>query len=274
MNTASRNKLLEELNRETEYYSRHTRNQYFSHVNTYLDYVGGGNWRDRDTLYLYAKKLRKTFGQAHVNYMVRGPIGALFRAHGLAIPIKLPRVQISGLIHDLTAGLQFDADEIAALIKAARQLSGEHQAALALATVYGPRVSEIAHIKPDDVHPKKKTLVIHTAKFGVVREHFVPPQVAGVIFGFSYPFASINQLYKLFEEIREKAGLPKVRKKNFHAIRHGVCTELIHGAKIRSDAVYMFLRWRGAGMLAAYAPFHPDNDQEIFDKHPFLKFWE
>ena len=271
----NRKTLLDELNRETEYYSQHTRQQYFSHLNGYLDYVGTGDWRDRDRLYAYAKKLKTKHSQNHVNYIVRGPIGALFRAYGLRMPIKLPRVQVSGVIHDLTRGVQFDSEEISQLINGAKKLgTAEHIAAIAIATTFGPRVSEIAHIQPKDVHPNKKTLVIRTAKFGLVREHLVPPQVEECIFGFDYPFASINRLYKVFEDVRQAAGIARTQRKNYHAIRHGLCTELIHGAKIRSDAVYMFLRWRQAGMLAAYAPFHPDNDQEIFDKHLFLPFWE
>ncbi len=277
MPAETRDRLLEEVNRECEWYSPHTRQQYFSHLNDYLDYVGDGNWRDRDILYAYSKKLRQTMSQSHVNYIVRGPIGCLFRAYGLRLPIKLPRVQVSGVIHDITRGVQFTAEEIEQLIHGARKIGNpEHMAAMAVATTYGPRVSEIAGIdrKGSDVHPKKKTLVIHTAKYGLVREHLVPPQVENFIFGFEYPFVSINRLYKVFDEVCQAAGVTRMPKKNYHAIRHGLCTELIHGAKIRSDAVYMFLRWRGAGMLAAYAPFHPGNDNEIFEKHLFLKCWE
>lgn len=273
----TRQQILEEVNRETEYYSYHTRQQYFSHLNDYLDYVGQGDWRDRDTLYAYAKKLRAKHVQAHVNYLIRGPVGSLFRAYGLRMPIKLPRVQVSGMIHDITRGNQYTAEEIEQFIHGARKLgTKEHLAAMAVATTFGPRVSEIAGIsrKGVDVHPKKHTLVIRTAKYGYVREHLVPPQVEDYIFGYDYPFPSINHLYRIFEEVNVAAGLERISGKNYHAIRHGLCTELIHGAKIRSDAVYMFLRWRGAGMLAAYAPFHPDNDQEIYEKHLFLPCWK
>ena len=271
----SREHLLDELNRETEFYSAHTRQQYFSHATAYLDYVGTGDWKARDNLYAYAKKLRKKHGQNHVNYIVRGPIGALFRAFGLLIPIKLPRSQVSGVIHDLSSGLQFTGDEIKQLIKGARKLgSPGHLAAIAIATTYGPRVSEIAYIQPGEVHPNKKTLIIKTAKYGIKREHSVPPQVAPFIFGFHYPFSSINQLYQIFDDVREAAGIERMPRKNFHAIRKGVCTELIFGVKIRSEDVYMFLRWRGGGQLATYASYHSGNDEEIFKKHPFLSCWE
>jgi integrase len=270
-----RQKLLEELNRETEYYSPHTRQQYFSHLNNYLNYVGEGDWKDRDILYAYAKKLRKQHSQKHVNYIVRGPIGALFRAYELRMPIKLPRVQVSSVIHELTEGIQFTAEEIERLIQGALMLSNpEHLAAMAIATTYGPRVSEIAHIEPKDVHPNKKLIVIHTMKYGLKREHHVPEQIAPYVFGFDYPFASVNRLYKVFDDVRQAANIPRVERKNYHAIRHGLCTELIHGAKIRESAVYMFLRWRGSGMLATYAPYHPGNDEEVFEKHLFLPCWE
>ena len=39
----TRARLFEELNRETQYYSEHTRSQYRSHLIDYLDFIG-----DRD----------------------------------------------------------------------------------------------------------------------------------------------------------------------------------------------------------------------------------
>ena len=106
-----RQEILHELDRETEYYSDHTRRQYFSHAQDYLDYVGDGDWKDRDILYNYTKVLKKkSHSQTHINYLVRGPIGALFRAYGLRIPVKLPRTSVSLL--DLAHRVRFTKEEV------------------------------------------------------------------------------------------------------------------------------------------------------------------
>jgi len=102
----SRAKIFSELDREVEFYSEHTKSQYRSHLSDYLDFVGlNRDWRDRDVLYDYRKKLGKRgIAQSHINYIIRGPIGAIFRAYGLRIPVKLPRVQVS---LDITDRIQF-----------------------------------------------------------------------------------------------------------------------------------------------------------------------
>lgn len=269
-------KILEELRRETEYYSPHTQSQYFSHVQDYLKYVGSihAEWQDRDVLYNYQQKLKKKgHSQSHVNYIIRGPIGSLFRAHGLQLPIKLPRVRVSGSIIDLLSRVSFTSEEIIALIQAARQGSVREQAVFAIDTIYGPRISEILGIRPDDVHPKKKTLVIHTLKGGVWREHLVPEQIQPFVFGYDYPTLSHNQYYLIFNEVSSRAGIIRATRKVFHAVRHGLFSAMIHEAGIEEATAYEFMRWMKRDMIGVYAPYNPKNDLKVFEKHPFLEYW-
>lgn len=268
---------MEELRREVEYYSLHTKSQYVSHVVDYLDYIEGihGDWKDRDNLYNYLQKLKKKgFSQSHINYIIRGPIGSIFRAHGLRLPIKLPRVRVGGSVIDLLSRIQFTSEEIVALILAAKAGSVQERAVFAIDTIYGPRISEILAIRPEDVHPKKKTLVIHTLKGGMWREHLVPEQIQPYVFAYDYPSWSHNQFYLVFNEVAERAGIKRTSRKVFHAIRHGLATAMTHEAKIPREDVFEFLRWRQPGMLGLYAPYNPKNDEEIFGKHPFLSYWK
>ena len=272
----TRSRLFEELNRETQYYSEHTRSQYRSHLIDYLDFIGDRDWRDRDLLYDYVeKRLKKKRGlsQRTVNYIVRGPIGALFRAHGLRLPIKLPRVKVA--LFDFSERLSFTREEIIKFIQVARKSGNKQwQNIMALATTYGIRASEIRLITREHVHPKKKTFIIYL-KGGLKREFTVPPQIEPCIFGYDYPVISQNELYNIFTQIAKAAGIERVHRKTFHAIRHGLITELRYGSKIPQPTISTFMGWRESGMVGIYAsPYLPDIDQEVFQKHPFLKFWQ
>ncbi|MDP2726276.1 MAG: hypothetical protein Q8P59_01930 [Dehalococcoidia bacterium] len=275
MSTA-RDKLLKELFRETEYYAPHTRRQYFNHVNSYLDYVGDvGDWKDRDTLYTYAKKLRKTHSQDYVNYIIRGPIGALFRCHGLRIPIKLPRVSVDV---DISERVRFEPEQVAALVAAARA-SGDTQAKalLAISTVYGPRAGELLKIRSEDLHPKKQTIIIRTLKHGLKREHLIPEAILPPLFGYDYQPISLARLYATLDRVAEQAGIVRVQRKSFHAIRHALIDALKYEAGLDDEKISRFTGWREKGMVGKYAklfPFQPKLDFEIFEKHPFLKLWE
>ena len=269
-----RQKILHELDRETEYYSDHTRRQYFSHAQDYLAYVGDGDWQDRDILYNYMKRLKTKHSQSHANYLVRGPIGALFRAHGLKIPIKLPRVQVS---LDITDRIQFSSEEIGALITSALDSGNiQYQAIMAISTIYYPRASEILDIRKDDVHPKKNTIVIRTKKYGLKREHLVPVEIKPYIFGYTYPFISERQLREVFGRVLKLAGVDRISGKSYHAVRHGVITALRYEAHLSDGIIDEFTGWRPAGTQGGYArrfPFMPKTDEEVFSKHPFLKYW-
>lgn len=253
----------------------HTRNQYFSHVNRYLDYVGGGDWKSRDTLDLYAENLKKKFSQSYVNYLIRGPIGALFRAHGLVIPIQLPPVRVNA---DMSERLSFEPEEVAAMIATAKKAGSlQLQALLAISTIYGPRASEITAMRCEHIHPKKKTIVIYTLKGGHKREHLIPPEIAKYLYSYEFPVISQNKLYNLLDALAKAAGVTRGRRKSYHAIRHALVNGLSYDGELSDEKMFQFGGWRKGGIVGQYAkpfPFKPKLDQEVFDKHPFLKLWK
>ena len=275
MSTASKDKLLKELMYKIKYRSLHTRNQYFAHVNRYLDYVGDGDWKDRVTLDLYAEKLKKKFSQDYVNYLVRGPIGALFRAHGLIIPIVLPPVMLNA---DMSERVAFETSEVAAMIATAKKSGNlQLQALLAISTVYGPRASEVMAMRREHIHPKKNTIVIYTLKGGLKREHLIPPEIEKYLFNYEFPVISLDRLYKLLNNLAVAAGVTRGKRKSYHAIRHALVNGLSYDGYLSDEKMFQFGGWRKGGIVGQYAkpfPFKPKLDQEIFEKHPFLKFWE
>ncbi len=270
-----RNDILKELNYEIENYAEHTRRQYLGHITDYLDYCDAKevDWKERDVLYGYMQKLKKGKSQSHVNYVMRGPIGSLFRAHGLRLPVKLPKTKVNLL--DLSHRIAFTAEQVKQLILVAK-LSGNPawQFLMAISTTYGLRATEIRMLRKDDTHRNKKTIFVHTLKGGLDREHLVPPQIAQYIFSYDFPILSTNQMYEIFSEIAKAAGIERIPRKCYHAIRHSLASELVYTQKVDQTTAFKFLRWQGGTMLNIYAtPYMPDIDQTIFKAHPFLKYW-
>lgn len=278
---ANRKEIFTELEHEVTYYSAHTKNQYFSHVSDYLDFVGERDWQDRGLLYEYIELLRKRkLSQSTINYIVRGPIGAIFRMYGLRLPVKLPRVSVRMI--DLSSLIAFDEDEIKKFIQVAIASNNpQWQNILALATVYGLRAGEIKGIRKEDTHPIKKTIRVRTLKGGMLREHLVPNEIQPYLFNYDYPLITDNQMYVIFKAIADAAGFEQIPRKCYHAIRHGVVTTLDemrdnHGQRVLAqDDVFRFTRWSGGSIMRVYVtPREFAVDQRIFAKHPFLKYWE
>ena len=268
-------KALEELEREIEYYKQHTKQQYRSHIGEYMRFVGNREWRDRDVLYNYIGKMKKLgHSQNYINYLVRGPIGALFRAHGLRTPVKLPKVSLAMV--DLTTLVTYKPEEVEAFVKVA-QKKGDPQwlAAMALSTTWGLRAGEIRQLRKEDIHLKPKpSIMIHTLKGGLPRQHLIPEQVQEYLLEYEYPLISDDAGFQLFHEIEVAAGVQHIPRKAYHAVRHSVFTGLIMNGLERSKAEN-FMRWRMGGTSVHYfSPQMFEIDLEAYPKHPHLKYWE
>lgn len=271
----NREKIFEELEREIEYHSPHTQRQYRAHVGDYLKFVGNRDWRDRDVLYNYIGKLRKReLYQSHITYLLRGPLNALFRAHGLVIPAKVPKFK--GPRVDLTTRVAFTFEEVLTLIKSVRQYgSDQWQAFMALSTTFGLRASEIRQLTPKDIK-KGKNIMIYTLKEGLPREHIIPEQILPYVAAYDYPILSEGAMFIIFNNICEAAGVQRVRKKSWHAVRHTVLTQLLLAqGNVKESVIYNFMRWKPPGMLGIYyTPQAFEEDMLIYPIHPFLKYWE
>lgn len=283
----SRAKLLQEMEHETTFRSPSTKTQYLSHGMDFLDWVNKHHlkWSDRTTVYKYIELLKKRkLSQSTIDYIIRGPIGCFFRIYDLKLPVKLPPVKHGNTI-DIASRLSFTYDEIVQLIKTAKASGNpQWQNMVALASTYMLRAGEIRAIKPSDVHPIKKTVLIQTEKGGYLREHFVPPEIAPYIFSYKYPPIPRQQVFEIFNEIAKAAGVSQVtdsgRSKGWHAIRHGVKT-VMDGMRDDHDIhvfdktdTFRFGRWKSSNMGEAYVtPDFIKEDKIIFKNHPFLKYW-
>lgn len=147
---------------------------------------------------------------------------------------------------------------------------------LAIATTFGPRVSELAAIEAK--HVENGTLIIQTRKRGMPRRHQIPEAI-GPYLQVHWRKVSVDSMYLLFKQmLYETFGeLESFHGYGWHSIRRAVVTELLQeGLDIM--LLYKFMRWKPIGMLVLPMTYNrledPATDEQVFEKHPFLKMWE
>jgi integrase len=286
----TKKEIFKELEYEIQYMASTTQNQYRSKVSDYLDWVAKhadslDMWKDKEVLNRYVDYLKhkRHLSQPTINFILRGAIGTLFRMQQppLRVPVKLPKMTRSQML-DIENRKHFSEAEINQLIATARHSGNlQWQNLMALSSIYMLRAGEITNLQKEDVHPLKKTFLVHTEKGGLLREHYVPPVIAPYIFKYSYPPLEGKKIHFIFREIADAAGVSREGGRNIHAVRHGVFTtlknlrdasdQLIYSA----DDVFKFGRWAGGTITETYN--HPEmlkNDERIFKHHPFLQYWK
>lgn len=286
----TKKEIFKELEYEIQYMASTTQNQYRSKVSDYLDWVAKhaeslDMWKDKEVLNRYVDYLKhkRHLSQPTINFILRGAIGTLFRMQQppLRVPVKLPKMTRSQML-DIENRKHFSEAEINQLIATARHSGNlQWQNLMALSSIYMLRAGEITNLQKEDVHPLKKTFLVHTEKGGLLREHYVPPVIAPYIFKYSYPPLEGKKIHFIFREIADAAGVSREEGRNIHAVRHGVFTtlknlrdasdQLIYSA----DDVFKFGRWAGGTITETYN--HPEmlkNDERIFKHHPFLQYWK
>ena len=267
--------LLANLSRDIQYYASHTRQQYINHAIDYLTWVGPKrDWKDKEVVYLYIAKLGKDgHAQAHINYLIRGPVGSLFRMEGLRLPVKLPRVMPA--VYTANEAMFFKVAEIKEIIRAAKNGTLLEQWLIAVATTYGPRVREIQHIKEEDILREKNVIVIHTVKYNLKRQHLIPDQILEILLNYDYPVASVDFWRDMLYGIIARAGINRKLKQSFHSIRHTLLGELDYSGMADVE-IASFIGWLKGGTLASYTRpllLRPENDKKVFSVIPWLNIW-
>lgn len=148
---------------------------------------------------------------------------------------------------------------------------------LAVATVFAPRRSELAVIEAK--HLVDGTLLIQTRKRGMPRRHQIPEAIGPYLWEVPWRRVSADTMNYLFKQmLYETFGeLESFHNYGWHSIRRAVVTELLQeGLDIM--LLYKFMRWKPMGMLVLPMTYNrledPATDEQVFEKHPFLKMWE
>ena len=275
-----RDDLMKELEHEIQFRKSHTQAQYKAHVGEYLDFVKRRDpsyekWKDREMVYAYIDKLKRAQkSQSTINFIIRGPVGCLFRFSGLRLPVKLPPIDLA--VYSGDESLFWTEEQIQSLIHTARTGDTKDQAIIAVATIYAPRVSEILKITKKEIDFKKMVITIPTVKHNLVRRHLIPEEVQYQICKYSWDQVGEQDLRDMLERIAGAAGIERKSRQSFHAFRHALWDELSYSGLTPSE-IYDFTGWVKGGTQGFYIhplKYNPLNDRKVFEKHPFLKFWK
>lgn len=167
--------------------------------------------------------------------------------------------------------------EIEQLIKTAKEgkLDRVEVAYLALSTTYGLRRVELSRISPHDIDLRKKQLKVYVAKGGDLRVHLVPNEIKRFLSKDGFGRYSAWKLSQMWWHIMERSGLGYRPEYGWHSIRRALDTQLLSEGKVPYFDVKQFLRWKLSGEMPMVYYHKPDEqvDREVFENHPFIKFW-
>lgn len=168
-------------------------------------------------------------------------------------------------------------EEVSGLIAFTRRYgSRAERFYLAMSSVYGLRRIELSRLNNQSFTEDK--VKVDTAKHGAPRSHLVPAEISPVIQGAlrvnAIPYG-VSALTIMFQELCRKVGLEDRGPLGWHSIRRSLDTELLK-ANTPYYVVRSFLRWRSAPGDMAGIYFQPDSediDRQVFQVHPFLRYW-
>jgi integrase len=149
---------------------------------------------------------------------------------------------------------------------------------LAIATIYGCRLGEVADLSSDNINLNHDypTIMIPTKKKGKRKPQPIPTELLPL---FSIPLTSKNN-YKILRDLRRvcrKAGVKYLRGYGVHCIRRSVVTALFDIKDLKELTIHRFLRWStgmGMGVMPRYVKTPPEvTDVDVLSKHPYIPIW-
>lgn len=145
---------------------------------------------------------------------------------------------------------------------------------LAIATIYGVRVSELAILNENSIDIDKNTILLEANKGGVSRKHLIPEEIY-FIKDYEFEEQSTTTLNTLFHKICLLSNYARQDGEAWHSPRRGIITGLVENRATR-EAINAFMRWAPRDMVERYYQqglTAEVSDRKIFEKHPFLPFW-
>lgn len=150
---------------------------------------------------------------------------------------------------------------------------------LAIATIYGTRVGELASLSSKNINLDhgSSTIKIETQKKGLRVAQPIPVELVPL---FSIPLRPLkNQTIQAqLRRLCKKAGVRMPRGTGVHSIRRSVVTVLHSDTDLKELVIRRFLRWSesyGMGVMPRYirTPLSV-SDAEVISKHPYVAMWK
>ena len=192
------------------------------------------------------------------------------------LPIKIPQMP------EAQYRPVFSDKEVETLIWSSliEDLPGDFVVRLAVATIYGCRLAELAKLSSQDINldGDGSTIWLPVLKRGrdVRRMQPIPPSLVAL---FAVPVQPIAR-ERLAEQLRKvcrKAGVRRPYRGGFHSIRRRIVTDIC-GIESSELNVHTYMRWaapRQFSILSIYRQTPTqETDRAILLKHPYVKMWE
>jgi len=152
---------------------------------------------------------------------------------------------------------------------------------LAIASIYGPRVGELASLSSQniDLDHENPRILIPTEKKGRRIPQPIPTELIPL---FSIPLKPMKDqtLQAQLKRLCKKAGVATPPRTGFHSIRRSVVTVLFSVENLKELTIRRFLRWAEAGYgMGAVMPSYIKTplsvtDAEVISKHPYVAMWK
>lgn len=159
---------------------------------------------------------------------------------------------------------------------------------IAISTLYGARVSEMAALRQEDVDLPGRRVYLWTRKDGESRWQSIPSPAAWALAGAWTPRRT-QALQAMFVDACHRAGVPREDGMGWHSVRRGLAYALTQ-AGVPLEARHAFTRWAGgrkgediadyyAGATRLLSPSgwvqaqRDDPDAAAWARHPFVAAW-
>ena len=151
---------------------------------------------------------------------------------------------------------------------------------LAIATIYGTRVGELANLSTQHINldHEASTILIPTEKKGRRVPQPIPVELIPL---FSIPLTPTKSylIQRHLKRLCKKAGVPMPHRTGIHSIRRSVVTSLYSHTDLKELSIRRFLRWAeggyGMGVMPRYVKTPVSvTDAEVLSKHPYVAMWK
>lgn len=167
-------------------------------------------------------------------------------------------------------------DEIALMVKVARNLGGVEAAVFSMLSVYGMREGEVSLVAPEHFDFPNRTIFVMTEKGGEQREQYLAEELIPYLEDFQGGVTR-GRVYNIFRRLEYKAGIEHQEGSGPHALRRYLDTALVD----LFDVFYahVFLRWKAerqaesSAMVGRYYKKRLEVDRKVLAKHPVLPLW-
>ena len=151
---------------------------------------------------------------------------------------------------------------------------------LAIATIYGTRVGELAHLSSENINldHQNSTIMIPTEKKGMRVPQPIPTELLPL---FSIPLKPMKDsaIQRQLKRLCKKAGVDILPRTGIHSIRRSVATVLYSNTDVKELSIRRFLRWAeggyGMGVMPRYIKTPVSvTDAKVITKHPYVAMWK